>query len=281
MRLLKFLLVIIFTVSAAPDTQAQILKKLKKKIEKGVEQTVIEKTNDKVQHEASKSMDKMLEGAMSGNNGMAGRGEMVNLEQVPESYAFSYTYTLEMKDEKRNEATAMDMYLEPDAPYWGMQMQEAKEMKMVYDAAKSLMVMYMDQNDQKMAMAFKSEMSDLMEEEEQEAFEVREIPGKEIMGYNCQGFEVETADYLVTIYNTFEAEVSLANVFGMNKDLPDNFDPKWIKKDGKYGLMMEMYMKDKSDKGEDVSMRCTDLTKNEMEINKSDYQGVVMPQNKQ
>lgn len=282
MKALKFILALLFLIGGGAQMEAQILKKLKKKIEKGLEKTVIDKTNEKVQHEAGKAMEDFFNGDFMGDNPMMSRGEMADMAEVPENYEFQYVYGLEMKDDTRNESTVMNMYLQPDAEYWGMQMEQAKEMTMVHDAGRNMMVMFMDQNNQKMAMAFKIDVSDMASEEEEAApFEVREIEGKEIMGYDCQGFEVETPEYLVTVYNTFEAEVSMANVFGVNEDLPADFDPEWVRKDGKYGLMMEMHMKDKTGDGDDVSMRCVSLEKQPMTINKADYQSVTMPQGKQ
>lgn len=273
MKVLQFLLTITFITGGFVTAEAQILKKLKKKIEKGLEKTVIDKTNEKVQHEAGKVMEDMLEGDLMKSNPMMNKGEMADMAEVADTYTFNYVYTLEMKDDTRNEAVNMYMYLQANADYWGMKMQEAEQMTMVHDAGRDLMVMFMDQNGQKMAMAFKTDVGDMTEEAaEASEFEVREIPGKEIMGYDCQGFEVETPEYSVTVYNTFEAEVSLANVFGVTEDLPSGFDPEWIRKDGQYGLMMEMYMKDKTGDGNDVSMRCVDLTEQSLTLNKADYQ---------
>ncbi|WP_224490160.1 hypothetical protein [Robertkochia flava] len=282
MKALRIVLTILFISGGLIPVQAQILKKLQKKIEKGLEKTVIDKTNEKVQHEAGKAMEQMLEGDFMNQNPMMSRGEMADMSDVAETYGFSYVYTLEMKDDTQNEATTMDMYLEPDAGYWGMQMKQAEQMTMVHDADKNLMVMFMDQDGQKMAMAFKTDLSEMNEEDmEASPFEVREIAGKEILGYDCQGFEVETPEYLVTVYNTFDAEVTMANVFGVNEDLPANFDPEWVRKDGKYGLMMEMHMKDKTGDSNDLSMRCVALKEASNTISKKEYQSVTMPSGKQ
>ena len=282
MKAMRLVVTIIFMMAIVPGANAQFLKKLKKKIEKGVEQTVIDKTNDKVQHGVEQQMDKMLEGMAEGQNPMMGRGEMVDMTEVADAYNFQYLYSLEMTDESEQESTTLDMLLEPNAPYWGMQMKQSGEMTMVHDVANNLMVMFMSQDGQNMAMAFRVDVSEVVEDEEAAAaFEVREIEGKEIMGYDCNGFEVETDEYLVTVYNTFDAEVSLANVFGTNKDLPANFDPKWVQKDGKYGLTMEMYMKDKTGEENDVSMRCVKIEERPLTINKADFEGISMPMDKQ
>ena len=284
MKLLKVLLTLLFISGGFFTGQAQILKKLKKKIEKGVENTVIDKTNENVQHEAGKVMDQMMNGELMKQNPMMGQGEMADIGEVADSYRFSYVYTLEMRNENSNETATMEMYLEPNARYWGMKMQQAGQMTMVHDADRNLMVMYMDQNGQKMVMALKTDLSEIAAQDADPAdFAVREIEGKEILGYDCQGFEVETPDYLVTVYNTFDTEVTMANVFGANEELPSDFDPKWIQKDGKYGLMMELHMKDKSGQSDDVSMRCTDLREQSLNLNKSEYEAMQMPggQNKQ
>ncbi|TRZ42373.1 hypothetical protein D3A96_11980 [Robertkochia marina] len=271
----------VFMFAMMPDVHAQILKKLKKKIEKGVEQTVIDKTNEKVQHGVEQQMDKMLEGMADGQLPTGATGEMADMSAVADSYSFQYVYALEMTDESSGESTVLDMLLEPDADYWGMKTREAGEMTIVHDIPKSLMVMFMSQDGQNMAMAFQLDVAEVIEEETAADFEVREIPGKEIMGYDCNGFEVETDEYLVTVYNTFEAEVSLANVFGTNKDLPSNFDPKWVQKDGKFGLTLEMYMKDKTEGGNDVSMRCVKIEESPMTIQKADFESFAMPSDKQ
>lgn len=282
MKLMRLVMAVIFMVTVSPGVHAQFLKKLKKKIEKGVEQTVIDKANEKVQHGLEQQMDKMLEGMAEGQNPMMDRGEMVDMDEVADTYSFKYLYSLEMTDESTKESTVLDMLLEPDAAYWGMQTKESGEMTMIHDVDKNIMAMFMSQDGQQMAMAFRVDVSEIVEDEQAAAeFEVREVEGKEIMGYDCNGFEVETGEYLVTVYNTFDAEVSLANVFGTNKDLPVNFDPKWIQKDGRYGLTMEMYMKDKSGKDNDVSMRCVKIEKSPLTIKKADFKSLAMPSDKQ
>ncbi|WP_224484405.1 hypothetical protein [Robertkochia aurantiaca] len=283
MKTFKLITVVICLLLAAPDTQAQFLKKLKKKVEKTLEQTAIEKIDDKVEDAASKSMDKMLNGDFMKGNPMINTGEMADMSEVPDTYDFEYLYVLQMADDTKGEKVDMNMHLKPDASYWGMSMPQAGDITMVHDVDNELMVMFMADKGQKMAMAMKIDPSDMInyEEEEQPEFDVREIEGKEILGYDCQGFEVETDEYLVTVYNTFEAEVSLVNVFGANKELPDNFDPKWLQQDGNYGLMMEMHMKDKTGKEDDVSMKCVKLEKQPITIAKADYESMGMASMKQ
>lgn len=279
----NLILSVIALLFLIPAAQGQILKKLKKKIEKGAEQTVIDKTNEKVQHEADKAMEEILEGQGLGQYPNVRGGKMADMAEVRAVYEFSYVYTLEMRDESNNEIGVVDMLLHPHSTYWGMRPQTGAEVTMVHDAERELMVIFSADEDSKTAMAFSANTEGSVDEvtETPEAFEVREIPGKTILGYDCLGFEVETESYLVTVYNTFDAEVSLSDAFQMRDDLPKNFNPDWIKKDGNYGLLMEMHMKDKSGEGGDVSMQCLDLSEISVTLNKSDFDAVQLPGGKQ
>ncbi|TRZ42851.1 DUF4412 domain-containing protein [Robertkochia solimangrovi] len=279
-RMILFAAMMLFVI---PKAEAQFLKKLKKKLEKTVENTTINKIDDKVQGATSDAIDKAFdpESMMKGGNPMLGGMNAADPESVPDSYDFEWKYIMSVETDGGKESSQpIDFYLKENAAYWGMGInQKDMNMTMVYDSNEDLSVVYMDQDGKKMMYAMKYDPKKLMEaagEQPKVEYTITEIPGKTIQGYDCQGFIYENEDYHVTIYNTFEPGISLFDAFGKSEQLPTNFDKKWIMKDGKMGLVMEMIMHDKKENDSDVTMRCVGLEKDPFSVSKSDYETFSM-----
>jgi hypothetical protein len=263
---------------------AQFFKKLKKRVENSVENTIQRKTADKASKETGKAMDQVLEPDASGNQDsktstipFALGGSTANL---PETYTFQWVYRLKMETQKERDNMEIEYYLKEDAPYWGAQFygkgqQEAMNMVMVYDGQTETTAMFMDQNGQKIVTTTKlpKQIADgAMEDMEGGEYTITKIGGKTVLGYPCDGFIMENDRYKTTVYVTFDAEVSFADIYGKSDKLPKNFNPEWLRKDGKDGLMMEMHMKDKKASKNDVSMNCIKLQKQPFSIITGEYQ---------
>ena len=256
----------LFFVSAA---EAQILKKLQNKIQDNVAKKAIDKTTDTTNQEMQKSIGKTLNAdAMT----MALGKNKVDPSLVPNSYSFSWKYSLEIRSENEK-AMIMDYFLEPNAEYFGFKMGESGEMFMVIDSKNKLMITAFDQEKEKVAMA--SRMPDYSEmipkDNESDGFSYRSLPNKIIMGYNCKGIEATSTDFVMVFYYTNEAKVSFSDMFRsqQKQKIPDVL--KGYFKTGDQPLMMTMSMKDLKDKGKITMMKCVVLEKNSREFLKSDY----------
>jgi hypothetical protein len=258
--------------------QGQFLKKLKKRVEQRVEQTVTEKIADKAAQEAGKMMDKMIEGQLGDNSPFPVGTEQVSLDEVPASYDFEWAYELAIETDEVDQPVSMTYYLKEGASYWGANIiQEGVSLFMVFDVENMLTVMFMENEGENFATATRIS-EQLMEGEDfdaSEGYELREIPGKEILGYECKGFEMEDDEYKFQVYTTFETDVSLSDMYKKSEHFPKSFDMEWIREDDKTGMVMEMNMEDKTGKNDPARMQCTRLEKDSRTINKADYNSLM------
>mgnify|MGYP003148345493 CR=1 FL=1 len=254
-------------------SQAQFFKKLKQKVQQTVENTVTDNVAEKAAQETDKSLDNLWEGKM-GNGLFAMGGEQVPYADIPESYDFDWEYVVEMETKQGN--LNLNYYLKNQATYFGTKMEQAGEMFMVMDTKNKFMLMFMSNNKNNIVMGTKIN-EDALHEDGMETYnnaEIRKLGTKNILGYECQGYETETEDYLVTFYVTDKAPVSFNSIFSAKnqKQVPPEL-VQLMKKEN--GLMLEMYMQDKKNKRNNVKMFATSLEKKSMKINKADYSPIT------
>ena len=248
-----------------PAAEAQILKKLQKKVQDKVER----KAADTIKGEQDKSLDKNLNAdAMA----MAYGKNRVDSSLLPDSYSFSWKYSLEIQSENEK-AIIMDYFLEPNVGYFGFKMGESSEMFMVIDSKNKWMITAFDKEIEKVAMVTKmpdySEM--IPKENESDGFSYKSLPNKIIMGYNCKGIEATSADFVMVFYYTNEAKVSFSELFRSQQKQKTPDVLKRYFKPGEKPLMMTMSMKDLKDRGKITTMKCVVLEKNSLVFAKSDY----------
>lgn len=258
--------------------QAQFLKKLKKKVEQRVEQTVTDKIANKAAEEAGKTLDNLMEGNLGGNSPFPMGVEQVDMAEIPDSYDFEWAYELEIETgKKKDQKMDMTYYLKEGAPYWGARMEQGMSLFMVFDVEKMLTVIFMENEGNNFVSANKIPEQSLEGDAyaDYEGYELKEIPGKEILGYDCKGYEMEDENYKFTVYTTFDTEVSLSDMYKKSEQFPKNFNMEWIKQGDKAGMLMEMLMEDKSKKNETTRMTCTRLEREAYSIKKADYNSLA------
>jgi len=249
--------------------EAQFLKKLKEKVENKVENAVTENISDKAAHEANKSLNKMWETDLK-NSPIPMGANRVDVSEVPNSYDFEWEYQLNMVTEEGN--VDMTYLLKEDAPYFGMRVPQAEGMFMVLDMDKKLSVMYFSSGENNFISASKIDnYTNPKEENDQfKDAELKKIDSKNILGYECQGYETETEEYKFTFYVTRDAPISFANMYSDEKsNIPKGWNADWLE-DGD-ALMMEMHMQDKKNGNRNAKMYCTGLDKKSFSINKKNY----------
>lgn len=257
----------VFLLLFCDGVEAQILKKLQKKVEDKLGQKAV----DKVQEETEKSLDIILDADAVA---MAYGKSKVDAALIPNSYAFSWQYSLEIQSENKK-AMIVDYFLEPDAEYFGFKMRDAAEMVLLIDNKNKLMITTFEQEKQKVAMATKtpdySGTTEKGNEKENEAFSYKTLPNKVIMGYNCKGIQAMSKDFTMVFYYTNEARVSFSDLFSAQQKQKNPAVLKDYFKPGDKPLLMTMSMKDLKNKGQITTMTCISLDKKASSFVKSDY----------
>ena len=246
------------------NVEAQILKKLTRKIQDKVLSNAIEK--DSLSNEdANGSINGNLMGMMYGKN-------KVDVALIPNSYPFSWEYSLEMQT-ANEKPMVVDYFLEPNSEYFGFKMRDTNGMFLVIDSKNKWMINTFNQEKSKMAMASKMpDYTEMAEKTDQmNEFTYKPLPDKVIMGFNCKGIQATSADSEMTFYYTNEAKVSFSDLFkAQQKKATPNALKNYFKA-GDKPLMMTMTMKDLKNKGAVTTMKCVGLVKKQSEFKKSDY----------
>lgn len=249
------------------STQAQIWKK----IQNAAEKHALNKASDKVNQET----DKAVEENVNMEDIMAGYSKnKVDVSKVPDSYVFSWKYTMEIKTDE-GQAMNAAYFLEPNASYFGFNIGQKQEesMFMIMDAQNRITVTCFGNAKEKMASA--SKMPDYSEiakkENEKSKFTYKALPNKTFLGYNCKGIEAINEEYDMIFYYTNDAKVSFSDLFKnqKNQKMPDAFSNYF--KPGDKPLMMDMTINDLKNKGKITKMKCISLEKNAYTFNKADY----------
>lgn len=273
MKLKTSMLCIAFLVLASQLSYGQFLKKLKKQAEKAVEEVVIRKTADKAAQMAGKGMDKIF------NIDLA--GAQVDPKTLPKTYDFEWKYTLQMAHKKGH--MNMTYYLKPNAKYFGSepeleQSQMTNGMFMIFDEALGIIVILMENEDTKSGYALKKPTTNIENISDDDTdkpladYTIKELDTKTILGYECQGFQMENEDLKMTMYVALDAPVSFNQVYGGHvKNTPQGFDPKWMEK-SKNSIVMEMDLVHKKKKKFNAKMTCIALEKASKTMVIKDYQ---------
>lgn len=281
------LLVLCFILPA----QAQFLKKLVKKGEQAAERTILNRTDKEV----SKGTDKAIDGAMGKGDKkqddsskepavkekQATESKITNmfggsLEGVPDSYTFSYVLTYQM--ESGGDKLPFKYFLEPNAPYFANSIADPKaNSTIVYDLKQNIVITFMDNGQQKMAMKMpnmkkvQQEYADkLFSEEENDKMQITPIEGKTIQGYKCLGFKIVSEEGTGKVWITNEAPVSLNGVFANFKKLSETGPYANVPINEK-SLIMEMEFRSNKKKKDHMHMVCTEMKEQAFDIRKKDY----------
>lgn len=265
----KECLVVVFLVLlfSFDSSQAQIWQQ----VQKAAQQQVMNKASQKGQKEsvnAAEQNDNINEAIMGyGKN-------RVDASVIPDSYAFSWKYVMEIKGDQ-GKAMNADYFLEPNASYFGFNVSqgEGQSMMMIMDTKNKITVTCFGNGKEKMASA--SKMPDYSEmakkEGEKSKFTYKTLPNKTFLGYNCKGIQATNDEYDIVFYYTNEAKVSLGEMFKGQKNwkMPEGLS-SYFKPEEKT-LLMDMSMKDLKKGGKVTTMKCISLEKNDYVFNKTDY----------
>ena len=272
-NIITMLLFLFIGISA----QAQFWKKIKDRAKEAAEETVMNKTAEKAAEKTDKTLDKIFDMDF-------GKTSKVDPAILQNTYEYNWRYTLEMQHKKG--AMKINYLLREGGTDFGssFEMDQGTQimggMLMVMDEAAGVTAILMERNGKKFGQVMSSltdEIIDLQEKEQENSmdeFEFKEIGTKVILGYECQGFQMENEDLIMTMYVAFDTPVSFNQLAaGQNsKRLPKGFDPKWLDKIGDNSLMMEMGVVNKNKPKENMKMSCVALEEESIFIDMSEYE---------
>jgi hypothetical protein len=254
------------------QAEAQFFKKLKKRAEEAAKEAVLRKAEEKAAQTAEKGMDKIFDFDLSKKS--------MDPSVLPASYDFEWKYKLKMKSKQGD--FDMAYYLKPGANYFGSKPEFKEKMMMngmfmVMDQGLKTMTIFMNTNGKKsghvVPMMTDEVVSDADDTELMSNMNYKELGTKTILGYECQGFQIENSEIKMIMYVTFDAPVSFNQVYGgtNSKALPKGFDPKWLK-GADNSLMMEMTFMNKKKKKFNATMTCVELVEKAHTIEVSEYE---------
>ncbi len=297
---IKIITTLIIGLLFNSNAEAQFLKKLKDRAAEAAERTILNKTDEKVSKKTGKTIDDATEGGknkksneieetdknsgkeLSEEEKQANEKKMGNffgggLEGVPDIYTFSYALTYEITSGK--DTNALEYLLEPNVAYFGNKLDDQKlDQIIVLDLKKNLMVTFMNNDQQKTAMKMRMPNLQKVEKkfgkklfsEEEDDVDIVQIEGKTILGYRCNGFQVNSEDGIVKFWVTNDAPVSLNGVYANFSSLPKSVKDKGLPLNEK-SLVMEMLYTSHKKKKDNMLMVCTELKENSLELHKKDY----------
>lgn len=278
MKKMWFVIVLLVPLFSFNSSQAQVWKQFQKAAEQKALNKASQKANaatDKALDETDKAIGESVDKNVNVNEAILSYGKnKVDASQVPDSYAFSWKYIMEIKGDD-GKAMNADYFLEPNVSYFGFNVSqgEGQNMFMVMDMKNRLTVTSFGNGKEKMASA--SKMPDYSEmakkEGEKSKFTYKTLPNKTFLGYNCKGIQATNDEYDIIFYYTTDAKVSFGDMFKNQKNwkMPDAL-AGYLKPDEKT-LLMDMSMKDLKNKGKVTTMKCVSLEKNAYVFNKADY----------
>ncbi|ALJ03630.1 hypothetical protein APS56_00015 [Pseudalgibacter alginicilyticus] len=209
------------------------------------------------------------------------KNHKIQPSDLPNSYDFDWKLETELVlNTKRNEVMNLTFLIKDGAQYQATKMNSETTKKMgetimLFDNNLNTSLMLIDAQGNKFMQIYP--IPDAGKTEENiNTYEISDLPSKTIIGYQCHGLQLEDDRYLMKIYHTTEAEITLTNFLnfsGQNKmNLPD-IDSRIIKQFSN-GLIMEMDIIDKKKPKNNVNVIAKSLNKTTTSIKPNQYKSM-------
>ena len=263
-------LAILFSASTA---YGQFFNELKRQTKERAEMVMIQKSADKAGDATANAMDKILNPNFEGF--MKGGGKKVDRAELPDSYEFSYKYSLKMTTQEGN--IIFDYYLNPASGYMGVKMDMGADMFIVMDQERQVNINYINSGGNSIATA--SSAINLNEDnmdsyQDLQDYVITDLPNKEFLGYDCIGKQMENEEWKFIMYIAPDMEVSFQDVFKQdNSKLPPAM--QIYAEQFENSLMMYMDMVDKKGKKKkniSGTMECVGIEQVNFSIHNGNYQ---------
>lgn len=287
------LLILIFFLASSVETHAQFAKQLQRAAERGVSRAIERKVESEMEKLAMRQLNKVFKDVYGTDDMERIPGvdigkilqALENDIEVDESYDFTGYSILEITglDEKGKPIDPVNLksYFSDDSNITGMEFSEKNKKTsdtyvMIFDFNRNISITLFENDGQKMRMAYgydytaMSQAVDMegiktVDEDDINASFKKTGNSKNIMGYECEEYLVETDENTTRYWVTKTPITGQASFWGQNNPFltarmksqnPSLFEnlPS--------GNMMEAYMESKKDKSV-VEMKVTDLKENE------------------
>lgn len=276
MKSLKAILFILI-IFIAPNSNAQLLKKLTKKATEASERTLERKVEEKTETETEKAFDSTFNNQKQTKNKKSSSFNISASKVAPAAnYNFSHKYVMQVKSDKNE--TILNYYLTNSGDYLASSVPDKngnEDMKTVMDLSRKTMYMFMENKGDKSQMSMSLDLEEIADDASEET-NVKVTPTgktKTILGYVCQEYKVVGDDLNGSIWVAPNAEISFAKSF-YNIKAKKGMDQSWMKMLN--GLTMEMNMVDTSkQKPQNMSMTCIALEKIKLNIHSEDYKKLM------
>ncbi|MFV0590246.1 MAG: DUF4412 domain-containing protein [Draconibacterium sp.] len=268
---LKHILLILLCLSIGNAAEAQLLKKLKQKAQEAAERSLLNKTDEVVSDKTDQALDSLI--TPDSNNPEDMLGEPIpappdNNVKVPDSYNFSYKVTMEIKKGERTKE--MEYYLQPDEAYYvKKEVKDKYTQHVVYDIDIGREIYFVEMEGEKIISRKKMDLLTVAKlvgaYRDAPNREVKPIGSKNILGYNCEGYEITTDSGTTQVWITNEAPATMyRTLFEKRAEAPDSPFTKNT-------MIMETTFTSKEDRGRDYQMVCTQFQPENLVFNKDDY----------
>ena len=219
------------------------------------------------------------------NKGMTKRAKKslknhkITANDLPDTYNFDWVLQTEMVlNAKKKEIVNLTFLIKKTAQYQATKMSSEStkamgETFMIFDLELKSTLMLIETQGHKF-MQIHPIPNSKNTAEKTDRYKITELPSKNIIGYNCKGLQFEDDRYIMKIYHTTEAKITLSHFlnFGSQKtmDFPD-IDPK-VAKQFSNGLIMEMDIVDKKKSKNNVNITAKALSQTPTVISPKKYQ---------
>lgn len=205
--------------------------------------------------------------------GFLGGMEQVEPSEIPDFYDFEWKYTFQMKT--RNGERTMNLLFKKGAPYFGLQISEARKRYLVVDPARNINVLFIGLEDAKITSAtriFEPKPSGTKKGKKLGVFSFNKIGDKRIMGYDSEGFQAENNEFVYTFYIAKETGIGIHDFHrNSQKLIPKNFNPNWLEK----GMLMQMISEGKKSVQDNITLTCIGIEKYSLQLRKKDNRSLA------
>lgn len=206
------------------------------------------------------------------------KNHKVTVNDLPESYDFNWQLETEMTLNTRKKETIMMVFLiNESASYQATKMTMGNNKNtgtttMLFDMDLSTMVMFMDAQGTSFLQMYpipevKSSKENL------DNYNIKKLPAKTIIGYNCEGLQFEDDRYIMKMYHTLDAKIKLTNFLNFGSQKPSDFpdmDSRVLDQFSN-GLILEMDIIDKKKSKNNVNIIAKALNQQKVSIKKANY----------
>ncbi len=209
------------------------------------------------------------------------KNHKVTSADLPDRYEFDWELETEMQlNNKRKEVIQMVFLINKSANYQGtrMIMEDTKDMgtsTMLFDMDLKSMVMFMEGQGQKFMQVHPIPDSGKSEGNLNQ-YNITKLPSKTIIGFKSEGLQLEDDRYIMKVYHTSEAGLTLANFMNFGSQKPSDFPnmDSRVMQQFSSGLILEMDIVDKKKAKNNVNIIAKSLKNKKTSIEKADYQAM-------